>query len=227
MGTTFSTKSTEAVSTKGDFNSNQKSEKIGSSIDEIHAQVRSAYHRTAEGGSLATGASAGCCGVERDYDAVSMRLGYTAEDIEKAGESNLGLGCGQPVSWANLKPGEFVIDLGSGAGFDCVLAAGQVGPKGKVVGIDMTPKMVDKANRSVKEKGLSEYVQFIHSEIEHLPVESGMFDCLLSNCVVNLSPDKNQVSFRVLKEGGRLCISDIIATTEIPERLQTAEALAC
>ena len=171
-------------------------------------------------------AKGGCC-VSVD----STQCGYTPEELAIAAGANLGLGCGNPLSFSGLQEGEVVVDLGSGAGIDCFLAAQQVGHTGQVIGIDMTPDMVHRARENARQMGCS-HVSFRLGEIEHLPVPDGGADCVISNCVINLSPDKAQVfreMYRILKPGGRVAITDVITRQEVPlpQALRTAQALAC
>ena len=185
--------------------------------------VREAYGKIAQGSGCGCGSS--CCGP--DTATLSKSIGYTDEDLKKApGEANLSLGCGNPTAIASLKPGEMVLDLGSGAGFDCFLAAEQVGPKGKVIGVDMTPEMVEKARDIAQKRGIKN-VEFRLGEIEALPVADASVDVVLSNCVINLSTDKPQVFrevHRVLKDGGRIAISDLALTKELPPKVRKSIA---
>jgi arsenite methyltransferase len=198
-------------------------------LDEIKVkkEVRKRYAKVAKtNSSCGCGSSnMGCCSAKNSdtNDLVSKMIGYNEEEMSSVPDgANLGLGCGNPTAMASLKEGERVLDLGSGAGFDCFLAAKKVGPTGKVIGIDMTPEMLDKARGNAK-KGKYTNVEFRLGEIENLPVADKSVDVIISNCVINLAPNKQRVfeeAYRVLAPNGRLMVSDIVLLKKLPRLVQ-------
>lgn len=186
---------------------------------EIRDKVRERYGKVA----VSTGSGGGCCGAPSPEVQVSQAIGYSADELRAIpAEANLGVGCGNPTAFAEIRPGDTVLDLGSGAGIDCFLAANATGPEGRVIGVDMTDEMLERARKNAERGGYAN-VEFRKGVIEDLPVEDASVDVVISNCVINLSPDKAKVFseiHRVLRPGGRMLVSDIVVSEPLPDEIR-------
>lgn len=192
--------------------------------DKIKKIIKKHYGKIAAGGGCCNGCS---CGGQATNEQIAKNIGYSEQEIKSVSEANLGLGCGNPLGMGEIKEGEIVLDLGSGAGFDCFLAAKKVGETGKVIGVDMTQEMIDRANANAEKYGYKN-VEFKLGDIENLPIENDSIDVVISNCVVNLAPDKSKVFkevYRVLKKGGRMYISDIVLLGNLSEAQRNNDEL--
>jgi ubiquinone/menaquinone biosynthesis C-methylase UbiE len=193
---------------------------------EIKSFVKDAYSKIAQQNTSCCNSSV-CCNSSEEVKRISQNIGYSDEDLKVTPEANLGLGCGNPSSLANMKENDIVLDLGSGAGFDCFLAAQKVGKSGKVIGVDMTEEMVNKAKSIAKKYGYSN-VEFRLGDIDNLPVATESIDVIISNCVINLAPDKFKVfkeANRVLKKNGKMYVSDIVLLKELNEKQKNDKKL--
>lgn len=190
--------------------------------DNIKKIVKDAYKEIANNSS-----GCGCsCKCDKTKD-ISKSIGYTDEELKIVGEANLGLGCGNPLAFGKIKEGDIVLDLGSGAGIDAILASKKVGEKGRVIGVDMTEEMIEKARENAEKAGVKN-VEFLLGEIENLPVEDNFVDTIITNCVINLTPDKSKTfseAYRVLKKGGKIYLSDIVLLKELTEEQRNNKEL--
>jgi len=188
--------------------------------DEVKKIVKDKYKEVAEGKSS-------CCCSCNSAENISKSIGYTEEELKIVGEANLGLGCGNPLAFGKIKEGNVVLDLGSGAGIDSILAAEKVGSKGRVIGVDMTEEMIEKAKENAKKYNITN-VEFLLGEIEHLPLKDNSVDTIITNCVINLTPDKAKTfseAFRVLRPGGKIYLSDIVLLEELSEEQRNNKEL--
>jgi len=188
--------------------------------------VKEGYSKIAEGGCFGSGCA---CDSGKKNEDISKSIGYSDEEINSFGESNLGLGCGNPIAMSNISEGDVVLDLGSGAGFDALIARRKVGESGKVIGVDITPEMIKKSSEITKRQGFDN-VEFRLGDIENLPVDSESIDVIISNCVINLAPNKRKVfdeAWRVLKKNGMMFVSDIVLLSEISEEKRKDKKLLC
>jgi arsenite methyltransferase len=196
---------------------------------DVKKTVKQAYAKIAAQSSSGASCCSCGCGGQNDAQEISRSIGYSERELSVVPEANLGLGCGNPTALGNLKEGDVVLDLGSGAGFDSFLAARKAGASGKVIGVDMTEEMVNKAKSLAAKYGYSN-VEFRLGDIENLPVESGAVDVVISNCVINLAPDKARVfseAYRVLRNGGRMYVSDIVLLKELSDKQKNDSELLC
>lgn len=187
---------------------------------DIKKIVKNAYRKIASSNS-------GCSCCCNSANSISKSIGYTDEDLDAVGAANMGLGCGNPLAFSKIKEGDIILDLGSGAGIDAILAAKRVGEKGKVIGVDMTEEMIEKAKENAKKQGV-ENVEFLLGEIENLPLPDNSVDMIITNCVVNLTPDKSKTfseAYRVLKIGGKIYLSDIVLLGELSEEQRNNDEL--
>ncbi len=191
-------------------------------MDDVKKTVKEAYSNIAKKSCCSCG-----CSKNKSAEDMAKSIGYSESDLKIAPEANMGLGCGNPVALGKISDGDTVLDLGSGAGIDCFITSKKVGPSGKVIGVDMTEEMVEKARALAKKYGFSN-AEFRLGDIENLPVDSDSVDVIISNCVINLAPDKDRVfseAYRVLKEGGRMYVSDIVLLEELDQEKRNDKKL--